>query len=43
LRALENISRQLRDDMFCKFLKQARTPEDIGQLLQEADNNQFVS
>ena len=43
LRALENISRQLRDDMFCKFLKQARSPEDIGQLLQEADNNQFVS
>jgi len=43
LRALENISRQLRDDMFCKFLKQARTPEDIGLLLQEADNNQFVS
>jgi mannitol/fructose-specific phosphotransferase system IIA component (Ntr-type) len=43
LRALENISRQLREDMFCKFLKQARTPEDIGQLLQEADNNQFVS
>ena len=43
LRALENISRQLRDDMFCKFLKQARTNEDIGQLLAEADNNQFVS
>ncbi len=43
LRALENISRQLRDDMFCKFLKQAKTSEDIGQLLQEADNNQFVS
>jgi len=43
LRALENISRQLREDMFCKFLKQARSPEDIGQLLQEADNNQFVS
>ena len=43
LRALENISRQLRDDMFCKFLKQARTPKDIHQLLEEADNNQFVS
>jgi PTS system fructose-specific IIA component/PTS system nitrogen regulatory IIA component len=43
LRALENISRQLRDDTFCKFLKQAKTPEDIRQLLDEADNNGFVS
>lgn len=43
LRALENISRQLRDDTFCRFLKQARTPQDIHQLLDEADNNQFVS
>jgi len=41
LRALENISRQLRDDMFCKFLKQSKTSEDIAQLLEEADNNQF--
>ena len=43
LRALENISRQLRDDTFCKFLKQSKTTEDIHQLLEEADNNQFVS
>ena len=43
LRALENISRQLRDDTFCRFLKQAKTPQDIQQLLEEADNNQFVS
>jgi mannitol/fructose-specific phosphotransferase system IIA component (Ntr-type) len=43
LRALENISRQLRDDTFCKFLKQATTPDDIRQLLDEADNNGFVS
>ena len=43
LRALENISRQLRDEMFCKFLKQAKTAADITQLLEEADNNQFVS
>jgi PTS system nitrogen regulatory IIA component len=41
LRALENISRQLRDDTFCRFLKQAKTPQDIRQLLDEADNNQF--
>jgi PTS system fructose-specific IIA component/PTS system nitrogen regulatory IIA component len=43
LRALENISRQLRDDTFCRFLKQARSANDIQQLLAEADSNQFVS
>ena len=43
LRALENVSRQLRDDTFCKFLKQAKKPADILQLLDEADSNQFVS
>lgn len=42
LRALENISRQLRDDTFCRFLKQSKSAEDIQQLLEEADNNQFV-
>ncbi|QDU93504.1 PTS sugar transporter subunit IIA [Lignipirellula cremea] len=43
LRALENISRQLRDDTFCRFLKQSKASKDIMQLLEEADNNQFVS
>ena len=43
LRALENISRQLRDDMFCRLLKQSKTPEEVWQLLEEADNNQFPS
>ena len=43
LRALENISRQLRDDTFCKFLKQSRTAADIQQLLVEADNDQLTS
>ena len=43
LRALENISRQLRDDTFCRFLKQSKKPEDVWQLLEEADNNQFGS
>jgi len=42
LRALENISRQLRDDTFCKFLKQAKTSVEILHLLDEADNNQFA-
>lgn len=43
LRALENISRQLRDETFCRFLKQSKTAEDISQLLQEADDNQFAA
>ena len=42
LRALENISRQLRDDTFCRFLKQSKTAVDIQQLLEEADDNQFA-
>jgi fructose-specific phosphotransferase system IIA component len=43
LRALENISKQLQDETFCRFLKQSKTAEDILQILEEADNNQFVS
>ncbi|MEO0531977.1 MAG: PTS sugar transporter subunit IIA [Planctomycetota bacterium] len=41
LRALENVSRQLRDDQFCRFLRQSKTSDDIWQLLEEADSNQF--
>ena len=41
LRALETISRHLRNDNFCKFLRQAKTPEDVVELLREADNNQL--
>jgi len=43
LRALENISRQLRDESFCRFLKQSKSTDDIQQLLQEADDNQFAA
>jgi PTS system fructose-specific IIA component/PTS system nitrogen regulatory IIA component len=43
LRALENISRQLRNDTFCRFLKQAKSADDVLLLLDEADNNQFGS
>lgn len=43
LRALENITSQLRDDSLCRFLKQSKTTADIQQLLEEADNGQFVS
>jgi len=41
LRALEHITRQLRDETFCRFLKQAKNQEDVKQLLQEADDNAF--
>ena len=40
LRALESISRQLRDDAFCRFLKQARSSAEIQHSLTEADNDQ---
>lgn len=43
LRALENISRQLRNDTFCRFLKQSKNADDVWTLLEEADNNQFAS
>ena len=43
LRALENISRQLRDETFCRFLKQSKTSDDILLLLNEADSSQFGS
>ena len=43
LRALENISRQLRDDTFCRFLKQAKSSGDIQHLLDDADSSQFSS
>ena len=43
LKSLENISKQLQDNTFCRFLKQSKTAEDIQQVLEEADNNQFVS
>jgi PTS system fructose-specific IIA component/PTS system nitrogen regulatory IIA component len=43
LRALENISRQLHDETFCRFLKQSKTAAEIQQVLEEADNNQYVS
>ncbi len=41
LRGLENISRHLRNQKFCSFLRQARSREDIVELLREADNNEL--
>ncbi|MFN7814296.1 MAG: PTS sugar transporter subunit IIA [Planctomycetia bacterium] len=43
LRALENISRQLRDDQFCRLLKAAHGPADIQSLLEEADSHGVAS
>ena len=42
LRGLENISRHLRKQNFCNFLRQANSKEEIVELLQEADNNQLA-
>lgn len=41
LRGLENISRHLRNQNFCKFLKQAKSCEEIIELLHEADNDEI--
>ena len=41
LRGLENISRHLRNQNFCNFLRQATSKSDVMELLQEADNNQL--
>jgi mannitol/fructose-specific phosphotransferase system IIA component (Ntr-type) len=38
LRALENISRHLKDDRFVSFLRQAKTREQVVELLEEADH-----
>ncbi len=41
LRGLENISRHLRNQNFCNFLRQSKSRDDVVELLQEADNNQI--
>lgn len=41
LRGLENISRHLRNDKFCKFLRASKSAQEIWDLLQEADNNEI--
>jgi nitrogen PTS system EIIA component len=41
LRGLENISRHLRNDKFCRFLRQSRTAEAVWELLMEADNDEL--
>lgn len=39
LRALENISRHLKDEQFVRFLRQARSREQILDVLDEADQS----
>jgi len=41
LRALETTARQLRIESFCRFLRQAKSVEEIKQLLDESDNDQL--
>lgn len=41
LRGLENISRHLRNQNFCNFLRQSKTQAEVMELLEEADNNQL--
>src|SRR6516162_1037943 len=38
LRALENVSRSLRDDAFVRALRSAKTRDEIWDLLQDADH-----
>lgn len=38
LRALENISRHLKDERFVNFLRQSRTRENVIDVLEEADH-----
>ncbi len=41
LRALESISRHLRNQNFCKFLRQSKSKATVVDLLREADNNEI--
>lgn len=38
LQVLEKISRHLREDLFCRFLQQAKTDTEICQVLEDVDN-----
>lgn len=40
LRGLETITRHLKNDDFCRFLRQSKTPEHVWDLLSEADAGQ---
>ena len=40
LRGLETITRHLKKDEFCRFLRQSQTSEAVMELLQEADGDE---
>lgn len=42
LQAMENIFRNLQNDTFRRFLRQATTADDIAELINEADNHQLT-
>lgn len=41
LRGLETITRHLKSDDFCSFLRQSKTPSQVMDLLKEGDEKQF--
>ena len=41
LRALETISRHLRNENFCNFLKQSKSADQVMDLLKEADQDEL--
>ena len=42
LRALECITRHLREETFCRFLRQSKETSAIVEVLEEADDNKFA-
>ena len=42
LRALQLISQHLREEIFCRFLRQSMTPEAVGEILTEADEGKLL-
>jgi PTS system fructose-specific IIA component/PTS system nitrogen regulatory IIA component len=42
LRALQLISQHLREEIFCRFLRQSATPEAVAEILQEADEGKLL-
>ena len=43
LRAMEKVSRHLKNNMFCRFLKQCRTVAEAQDVLSEADHPELLA
>jgi hypothetical protein len=39
---LQLISQHLREEIFCRFLRQSATPEAVAEILQEADEGKLL-